>query len=579
MIAKPVSLCRLTPGLGEIIREKRRITMSHKIGRLTAVLLSAVLLCCILPIHQLAAGPSVTSLAAAQVTVRFHANGGSSEAPGAMSGEQGQQFTLPQTRVYAPMGLTNLYFVGWSERSSAAVPDYLPGDQVYLTRDMDLYAVFSETPPAFGPDPGQSEDPTTPVKPGTGSSPSSFTIKTGAHTKYMSGVNDGLFHPSQALTRAELAQMLYNIVVERPSMGASFGDVPSNSWYAPAVNAMAGLGILPGYSDGSFRPTQAVTRAESAAALAQLIPAGGQTKAFRDVPSSHPGYAAISAVGGYGLFSGDENGSFNPSASFQRAEAAVVFNKLLGRVPDTSAIYSKSLRYFPDVPTGHWAYGHVMEATTTHGHTPTGSGELWRDVQTEPVPLADGLYRINGWLYCVSGRQFLRSAAKDCFYFDAEGRYTTGDADLDAKLNALVEKYTNDSMTRDQKLRALYNYCRDNFSYLKRPLLKTGATSWEPEYASAFLSMKKGNCFSFSSLFCLLARELGQPAYTVIGGLGKSVSPHGWVEIKLDGTNYMFDPQLEWRYVHDYGRKSHNLFKVLPQNTSHLYTKLSGGTP
>ncbi len=554
--------------------------MSRKLGRLTAALLSVVLLCCILPIRELAAETSLLPAAAAQVSVRFHANGGSSEAPDPMSGSQGQQFTLPQTRVHVPYGLADLYFVGWSERSSAAVPDYLPGDQIYLTRDMDLYAVFSETPPAFGPDPSQ-ELPSQPEpgQPNAPSRPASFTIKTGAHTKYMSGADDGLFHPSQALTRAELAQMLSSIVADRPGTGASFSDVPSDAWYAPAVGAMAGLGILPGYGDGSFRPTQAVTRAESAAALAQLIPSGGQTRTLRDVPSSHPNYAAISAVGGCGLFSGDPNGSFNPSAGFQRAEAAVVFNKLLGRVPDPTAIYGKNLRYFPDVPTGHWAYAQVMEASTTHGHTPTGLGELWRDIQVEPVPLADGFYRMLGRLYCVSGGQFLRSAAKDCFYFDAEGRYTTGDADLDIKLNALVEQYTNDSMTRDQKLRALYNYCRDNFSYLKRPLLATGTTGWEPEYASTFLATKKGNCFSFSSLFCLLARNVGQPAYTVIGGLGKKVSPHGWVEIKLDGVNYMFDPQLEWRYVHDYGRKSHNLFKVLPKNTSHLYTKLSGGTP
>lgn len=548
--------------------------MNKKPHRLAASFLLAVLLCCILPIRDQAIEPLPVPLAAsAQVTVRFHANGGSSDPPSPMSGDQGQQFTLPQTRIHTPLGMTDLFFVGWSERSSAAIPDYLPGDSVYLTRDMDLYAVFSQTPPAFDPNPGH-ELPSAPDK-----SPSTLTIKTGAHTKYMSGVNDGLFHPSQPLTRAEMAQMLYNIVAERPNTGTSFSDVPSTAWYAPAVSAMAGLGVLEGYSDGSFRPTQAITRAESAAALAQLIPTGQSAKTFRDVPAGHPSYDAISAVGGYGLFNGDDNGNFNPSADFQRAEAAVVFNKLLGRVPDSSAIYSRSLRYFPDVPTSHWAYGQIMEASTSHGHTPTSYGELWRDIQTEPVPLADGFYRILGRLYCVSGGQFLRSTTLDCFTFDNEGRYTTGDAELDDKLNSLVEKYTNDSMTRDQKLRALYNYCRDNFSYLKRPLVAAGATDWEPEYAAGFLSMKKGNCYSFSSLYCLLARNVGQPAYTVVGGLGKKASPHGWVEIRLDGTVYLFDPQLEWRYVHDYGRKSHNLFKVLEKNAPHVYTKLSGGVP
>jgi len=538
--------------------------MKQKLRRLAAVLLSAVLLCCTLSVQALAPGP----LASVQVTLFFHASGSSSPAPEPITIEQGGQLFLPQARLDSPMGAEDRSFAGWSESVTASVPQYLPGDALYLTRSMDLYAVFTKT--SAGSSSGHSQPEQTRA---------AFTIKTGEHTQYMSGMGDGLFHPAEALSRGELAQLLYSIVVERPGQGASFPDAAPGEWYTPAVSAMAGLGILPGYDDGSFRPTQAVTRAETAQALAQLIPADGPEKIFRDVSSGHPAYAAISAVGGFGLFGGDENGNFNPDAGLQRAEAAVVFNKLLGRSPDPAAIYSRSLRYFPDVPTTHWAYAQVMEAATTHGHTLSGSGELWRDVQPEAVPLDDGCYRLNGRLYCVSGGRFLRSEAKDCFYFDAEGRYTTGDTALDNQLNALVEQLTDSSMTRDKKLKALYNYCRDNFSYLKRPLVAAGTTGWEPEYASAFLSMGKGNCYSFSSLFCLLAREIGQPAYTVVGGLGKNASPHGWVEIRLDGTNYMFDPQLEWRYVHDYGRKSHNLFKVLPQNTGHTYTKLSGGTP
>lgn len=535
--------------------------MRLKLRRSAVALLAAALLCCTLSVQALAPGRLLP--AAFQVTVRFHSSGSGSEAPPPLSVEQGGQLVLPQTQLSSPMGVQDWHFAGWSERANASAPDYLPGDALYLTRNMELYAVFTQTPAVPPSQEGSVR----------------FTVQTGAHTKYMSGVNDGLFHPDQPLTRAELAQMLCNIVAERPGTPAGFPDVPSDKWYAQAVQTMAGLGILPGYSDGSFRPEQAVTRAETAQALACLIPSGGTPRSFPDVPSGHPNYSAISAVGGYGLFGGDGNGNFNPGSPFRRAEAAVVFNRLLGRVPDSSAVYANNLRYFPDVPTDHWAYAQVMEASTTHGHTPVGSGELWKDVQVETVPLADGFYRINGRLYCVSGGQFLRSTCLDCFCFDAEGRYTTGDVKLDEKLNALVDQYTNESMTRDQKLRALYNYCRDNFSYLKRPLVETGAAGWEPEYASAFLSMGKGNCYSFASLFCLLARETGQPAYTVVGGLGKNASPHGWVEMKLDGTVYTFDPQLEWRYVHDYGRKSHNLFKVLPQKTSHTYTKLSGGVP
>ncbi len=135
------------------------------------------------------------------------------------------------------MGVQDWHFAGWSERANASVPNYLPSASFYLTRNMELYTVFTQ-PPAVPPSQGES------VR---------FTVQTGAHTKYMSGVNDGPFHPDQPLTRAEVA---------------------------------------------------------------------------------------------------------------------VVFNRLLGRVPDSSAVYASNLRYFPDVPTNHWTYAQVMEASTTHGHTP-----------------------------------------------------------------------------------------------------------------------------------------------------------------------------------------------------------------
>lgn len=194
-------------------------------------------------------------------------------------------------------------------------------------------------------------------------------------------------------------------------------------------------------------------------------------------------------------------------------------------------------------------------------------------MQVERTALADGYHNIDGWLYRVQDGVFLHDTTVDGFTYDSNGRYTTGSAALDQKLHAIILQYTNDSMTRDQKLRALYNYVRDNYSYLKRPLISKGQTGWEPAYAEEFLNKGKGNCFSFSATYCLLARQLGLPAYTVVGGLGRNASPHGWVEIELDGTTYMFDTQLEWRYLHDYGLKGYNLFKMLPSKTPFIYTR------
>lgn len=422
---------------------------------------------------------------------------------------------------------------------------------------------------------------------------------TGSHAKYMDG-SGGWFHPEQEVTRAELAQMLSAVTADAPSSAPAFYDVPRDAWYAPAVQKAAGLGLMSG-TDGAFRPNDSATRAECAAALALLLPydawSGMQT--FPDVPTGHWAYLPIARTAAYGLFRGDGTGLFHPGDGLKRCEATAVFNRLLGRTPDTAYLsHHTGLPSFPDVPATHWAYADVMEAAVTHQCSNWLGREIWISADTpalvqpalpeeptlptasstpEPAQtpssgsaLPDGPQRIDGRLYWYVNGEPVRSQSVSGLYFDENGCYTTGNAELDEKLNAIVEELTDDSMTRDQKLRVLFNYVRDNFKYLKRPLISKGQTGWEPEYALFFLNNGKGNCYSFSAAYCLLCRELGLPAYTVVGSVLNS--PHGWVEIVLDGSVYMFDTQLEWRYLHDWGRSGYDFFKMSPSRTPVQYT-------
>ncbi len=50
-----------------------------------------------------------------------------------------------------------------------------------------------------------------------------------------------------------------------------FSDVPANTWYTDAVNSLSSKGIINGYSDGTFSPTKNVNRAELAVMLDRLI--------------------------------------------------------------------------------------------------------------------------------------------------------------------------------------------------------------------------------------------------------------------------------------------------------------------
>ena len=57
-----------------------------------------------------------------------------------------------------------------------------------------------------------------------------------------------------------------------------------------------------------------------------------------------------------------------------------------------------------------------------------------------------------------------------------------------------------------------------------------------------------GNCYRFAALFCWLARGLGYDANVVAGGVpsySSGQAPHGWVEIHMNGTTYICDPDME----------------------------------
>ena len=406
----------------------------------------------------------------------------------------------------------------------------------------------------------------------------------GSHRGYMNGNDKGEFQPERPVTRAELAQMLSAVVADRPDGIPSFSDVPWDAWYAPAVGRVAGLGMMGG-TGGAFRPSAPATRAEFADALVMLLPydaVGSRT--FPDVAPDHWAYEAISRTAAWGLLTGDGQGNFRPDDVLLRCEAAVVFNRLLGRNADRWTINNMGgLCRFTDVPSTHWAYAEIVEATVSHRWTynPDGSeGWVSVDMGTVPIPdplpavsetpepaaetgLDDGPHRIDGRLYWVRSGQFVRGEKINALYFDENGCYTTGNADLDQRLNAIVEEYTGGSMTQDQKLRALFNYTVNNYRYLSRPLVRKGAVDWEPGYALWFLQNGRGNCFSFAAAYCLLCRELGLPAYTVVGASGRPDAPHGWVEIVIDGVVYMFDPELQWYYNNRTTAKV-DLFKMQP---------------
>jgi len=126
---------------------------------------------------------------------------------------------------------------------------------------------------------------------------------------YMQGAN-GNFNPQGTITKAELAQVLYNALELSPVTDAPFTDVPADAWYATAVNAIAAEGITNGDGNGKFAPTKPVTLAEAANLIVKALGLTGEAdlSKFADA-STVPAWAnsAMQALVAGGYIKGNSN--------------------------------------------------------------------------------------------------------------------------------------------------------------------------------------------------------------------------------------------------------------------------------
>ena len=85
---------------------------------------------------------------------------------------------------------------------------------------------------------------------------------------YMTGVENNQFVPNRAVPRATVVQTLY-AMESKPEVKRSSGlkDIKVGKWYTDAVNWAASTGVVAGYPDGTFKPDKAVTREELATIL------------------------------------------------------------------------------------------------------------------------------------------------------------------------------------------------------------------------------------------------------------------------------------------------------------------------
>ena len=207
------------------------------------------------------------------------------------------------------------------------------------------------------------------------------------HVAYIMGYPDGTVQPKGEITRAEACTIFFRLLTESSrdyyfARTNDYSDVNRGDWFNNAISTLSNAGIVTGYNDGTFRPNQPITRGEMAKIIANFanLKYGGKT--FTDL-AGHWSKSYVELAAGNGWIAGYPDGSFRPDQKITRAETVTMINRVLDRVPaKESRLLSRSIMLtFPDNKPGDWYYIAIQEASNSHEYRrsvyETTGDEMW----------------------------------------------------------------------------------------------------------------------------------------------------------------------------------------------------------
>lgn len=336
------------------------------------------------------------------VTVIYDSNGGSpaEKIYGEELKSENDEIT-PANHKVKPIKETGLTkdgfdFKEWNTQADGKGTAYKAGDEMKISSNQVLYAIWGEKTPTPEPQPEPKPEPKPEPIPETKNIPEikiheyveTFPVFAQAdsvkkvterasqsHIEYISGYPDNTVRADGNVTRAEAVTMLVRLKAYPLSEGEEiFKDVKANAWYAPFISAAYKNNILEEKKGQAFRPDEKITRAELAQLISHLDKKNNAKASFPDI-AGHKYEAAINQSFGNDRISGYPDGSFKPDNAITRAETARILNSLFDRKvnEDGLAKVMADLKVYKDLEKSHWAYYEIMEASHTHQYERAGS--------------------------------------------------------------------------------------------------------------------------------------------------------------------------------------------------------------
>lgn len=266
---------------------------------------------------------------------------------------------VPDTEVYDFPALTDDTF--WTNFTK----NVHPTDNGHFYMAQQILKLLPEQQPV---------DPVDPNKPSG--------LNTEDHIAYIAGYSDGTVHPNASITRAEVAMIFYRLLdddarAKYDTTTNAFSDVSADAWYGKAVSTLNAMGVLKGYEDGSFRPNANITRAELTTIAVRFFHAPEITvNAFPDI-AGHWARSAINAAAQLGIVNGYEDGTFRPANNITRAETIQMVNNALGRHTEIGHMLPGMVTFSDNLDTSKWYYAAIQEAANAHDYEIVGGTERW----------------------------------------------------------------------------------------------------------------------------------------------------------------------------------------------------------
>jgi len=201
------------------------------------------------------------------------------------------------------------------------------------------------------------------------------------------GYPDSTFKPDAPISRAEFITLVNKAFYFTQRKAIDFNDVKTSDWYYDAIATAMSSGYISGYSDKTMAPNQPITRQEAAIVIAKARGLALNTQAvggFSDsakVSAWSKSYVGAVATAGY--MNGYPDGTFRPSNSVSRSEAVVALNNAM---TGAYAVYDKSGTYGPATGTETLDQNVVIKADGVILQNLHITGDL---VVTEEVGLGD----------------------------------------------------------------------------------------------------------------------------------------------------------------------------------------------